>query len=112
MDLSSQKTYYMGEVYSSHIFGVMENTACCHATANIQISFSGWIKTSLFGIKVKGRGNQFIVLYLPKCSHDLHPLIGLYTRKPFQSPKGYSRAAGSIWCASSKHCLINARYPF
>ena len=39
---------------------------------------------------------KFIVLCPPKCSHDLPSLAGLYTRKPFQSPEGYSRAAGSI----------------
>ena len=38
----------------------------------------------------------FIVLYPPNCSQDLPPLAGLYTWKPFQSPGGYSRAAGSI----------------
>ena len=38
---------------------------------------------------------QFIVLYPPKRSHDLPPLAGLYTRKPFQSPEGYSRAAAA-----------------
>ena len=42
------------------------------------------------------KGIQFIVLYPPKCSHDLPPLAGLYTQKPFQSPEGYSRAASSI----------------
>ena len=36
-------------------------------------------------------------LYPPKCSHDLPSLAGLYTRKPFQSPKRYARAAGSIY---------------
>ena len=46
--------------------------------------------------KGKGKGIRFIVLYPPKCSHDLPPLAGLYTRKPFQSPGGYSRATGSI----------------
>ena len=25
-------------------------------------------------------------MYPPKCSHDLPPLAGLYTRKSFQSP--------------------------
>ena len=38
----------------------------------------------------KGKGIRFIVLYPPKCSHNLPPLAGLYTRKPFQSPGGYS----------------------
>ena len=42
------------------------------------------------------KGIWFIVLYPPKCSHDLPPLAGLYTRKPFKSPGGYSRATGSI----------------
>ena len=44
----------------------------------------------------KGKGFRFIVLYPPKRSQDLPPLAGLYTRKPFQSPGGYSRATGSI----------------
>ena len=44
----------------------------------------------------KGKGIQFIVLYPPKRLHDLPPLAGQYTRKPFQSPGGYSRATGSI----------------
>ena len=44
----------------------------------------------------KGKGIWFIVLYPPKHLHDLPPLAGLYTRKPFQSPGGYSRANGSI----------------
>ena len=43
-----------------------------------------------------GKGIGFLVLYPPKCSHNLPPLAGLYTRKPFQSPGGYSRATGSI----------------
>ena len=47
-------------------------------------------------VKGKGKGIQFRVLYPPKRSHDLPPLAGLYTRKPFQSPGGYSRATGSI----------------
>ena len=47
-------------------------------------------------IKGKGKGIRFTVLYPPKCSHDLPPLAGLYTRTPFQSPEGYSRAVGSI----------------
>ena len=62
--------------------------------------------------KEKVKGIWFIVLYSPKRSHDLPPLVGLYTRKPFQSPEGYYRAVGSIQRISSKHCLINARYPF
>ena len=47
-------------------------------------------------VKVKGKGSRFIVLYPPWRSHDLPLLAGLYTRKPFQSPGGYSRATGSI----------------
>ena len=35
----------------------------------------------------KGKGIRFIVLYPPKRSHDLPSLAGLYTRKPFQSPR-------------------------
>ena len=45
---------------------------------------------------LKGKGIRFIDLYLPKRSHDLPPLAGLYTQKPFQSPGGYSRVVGSI----------------
>ena len=45
---------------------------------------------------IKGKGIRYIVLYPPKCSHDLPPLAGLYTREPFQFPEEYSRAAGSI----------------
>ena len=45
---------------------------------------------------IKGKGIWFIALYPPKRSHDLPPLAGLYTRKPFQSPGGYSRATGII----------------
>ena len=33
------------------------------------------------------KGIRFIILYRPKCSHNLPPLAGLCTRKPFQSPK-------------------------
>ena len=44
----------------------------------------------------KVKGIWFIVLYPPKRSHNLPPLAGMYTRKPFQSPGGYSRATGSI----------------
>ena len=33
------------------------------------------------------KGIRFIVLYPLKCSHDLLSLAGLYTRKPFQSPR-------------------------
>ena len=33
------------------------------------------------------KGIRFIVLYPPKCSHNLPPLVGLYTRKTFQSPR-------------------------
>ena len=58
------------------------------------------------------KGIRFTVLYPPKCSVDLPSLAGLYKWKPFQSPKGYSRAVGSIKLTSSKHCLIYARYPF
>ena len=36
-------------------------------------------------LKGKGKGIRFIVLYPPKCSHDLQPLAGLYTLKPFHS---------------------------
>ena len=32
-------------------------------------------------------GIRFIVLYPPKCSNNLLSLAGLYTRKPFQSPR-------------------------
>ena len=46
-------------------------------------------------IIIKGKGIQFIVLYPPKHSHNLLPLAGLYTRTPFQSPGGYSRAVSS-----------------
>ena len=38
-------------------------------------------------LKGKGKGIWFIVLYPPKCSHNLPPLAGLYTQKPFQSPR-------------------------
>ena len=51
------------------------------------------------------KGIRFIVLYPPKCSHDLPPLAGLYTRIPFQSPEGYFRAVGSIKRTSSNRCL-------
>ena len=44
----------------------------------------------------KGKGIRFIVLYPPKHSHDLPPQQALHTRKQFQSPRGYSRATGSI----------------
>ena len=54
----------------------------------------------------------FIFLHPPICSHNLPPLAGLYTWKPFQSPKGYSRVARSIKRTSFKHCLIKATYPF
>ena len=43
-----------------------------------------------------GKGIRSIVLYPPKCSHDLPPLAGLYTQKPFQYPEAYSRAVRSI----------------
>ena len=46
--------------------------------------------------KGNGKGIRFIVLYPPKRSHDLPPLAGMYTRKPIQSPGGYSRATGCI----------------
>ena len=55
--------------------------------------------------QTKGNSIRFIVTYSPKCSYDL---AGLYILKPFQSPMGYSSAA----VTSSKHCRINARYPF
>ena len=54
------------------------------------------IKQQLDQSKGKDKGIRFIVLYPPKRSHDLLPLAGLYTRKPFQSPGGYSRTTGSI----------------
>ena len=41
------------------------------------------------GINGKSKGIRFIVLYPPKCSHDLPPIASLYARKPFQSPGGY-----------------------
>ena len=44
----------------------------------------------------RGKGIRFIALCPLKCSHDLPSQAGLYTRKPFQSPERYSRAAGSI----------------
>ena len=34
------------------------------------------------------KGIRFIVLYPPKCSHDLSPLAGLYTLKPFHVNPG------------------------
>ena len=46
--------------------------------------------------RIKVEGIQFIVLYPQKHSHDLPRLAGLYTRKSFQYPEGYSRATGSI----------------
>ena len=57
------------------------------------------ISLSIGGIKeITGKGIRFkvLVLYPPKCSHDLPSLVGLYTRKPFQSPGRYSTATGSI----------------
>ena len=42
--------------------------------------------------KNPSKGIRFKVLY----PHDLPPLAGLYTKIPFQSPEGYSRATGSI----------------
>ena len=36
-------------------------------------------------------------MYPPTCSHNLPSLAGLYTRKPFQYPEGYSRVAGSLY---------------
>ena len=40
-----------------------------------------------YSVKGKeGKGIRFIVLYPPKRSHNLPPLAGMYTRKPFQSP--------------------------
>ena len=56
----------------------------------------------------KGKGILFIVLYPPKCSHDLPSLAGTVHTETirFQSPEGYSRAAGIIKRSSSKHCLM------
>ena len=56
---------------------------------------SGAFATVIGHRKVK-KGIRFRVLYPPVRSHDLPPLAGLCTRKPFQSPGGYSRATGSI----------------
>ena len=70
------------------------------------VSFYTGLTPVMSCIDQLNKGIRFIVLYPPRCSHDLPPLAGLYTRKPFQSPEGYSKAAGSIKRTSSKHCLI------
>ena len=41
------------------------------------------LKKQYWYIKWLGKGIRFIVLYPPKRSHELPPLAGLYTRKPF-----------------------------
>ena len=51
---------------------------------------------TIYRRKGKGKSIRFIVLYPPKCSRDIPPRAGLYTRKPFQSPGGNTRAVGSI----------------
>ena len=47
-------------------------------------------------VVIKGKGIQFIVLYPPKRSHDLPPLVGTVHTETISIPGGYSRAAGSI----------------
>ena len=65
-----------------------------YAKSNSELFFNRFDILCWF-ICIRIKGIRFIVLYPPKCSHDLPPLAGLYTRKPFQSPEGYSRAVGS-----------------
>ena len=54
------------------------------------------VTVMIYNFKGKAKGIRFIVLYPPKCSHNLPSLAGLYTGTPFQSPEGYSRADGCI----------------
>ena len=58
------------------------------------------------------KGIRFIVLYPPKCSHDLSPQAGLYTRKPFQSPEGYSEqlAAYSAQALSTALLMLGTHF--
>ena len=73
--------------------GLRENLAV-HLNLVLRLNqLTLWNKKWLQG---KGKGIRFLVLYPPKRSHDLPPLAGLYTQKPFQPPEGYSRAVGSI----------------
>ena len=60
----------------------------------------------LMMILSKGKGILCIVLYPPKCSHDLPPLAGLYTRKPFESPRDIPEQLA----AYSAHALSTALF--
>ena len=51
---------------------------------------------------IKGIGIRFIVLYPPKCSHNLPSLAGLYTRTPFQSRTGLDILENGIKKVNSK----------
>ena len=57
-------------------------------------------------------GIRFIVLYPPKCSHNLPPLAGLNTRKPFQSPRDIPEqlAAYSTQALSTAFLMLGTQF--
>ena len=72
-------------------------------TCTVKQSKAVWLGYyTIYAPKVKGKGIRFIVLYPPKRSHN--SLAGLYTRKPFQSP----REIPEQLAAYSEHALSTA----
>ena len=58
-----------------------------------------------FNISFKGKGIRYIILYPPKCSHDLPSLAGLYTKYHF-NPRGIFQGSWQHIATSSKHCPV------
>ena len=63
-------------------------------------------------LKGIGKGIRFIVLYPPKRSHNLPPLAGLYTLKPFNPPRDIPEqlAAYSAHALSTALFMLDARF--
>ena len=52
------------------------------------LSMSLSMNTNMTGFTSKGKGIRFIVLYPPKCSHDLPPLAGTVHTETISIPRG------------------------
>ena len=67
-------------LHGNFIFSCMKMKSLCHDSFMHETFPMGVRFTMLLAYL---EGIRFIVLYPPKCSHDLPPLAGLYTQKPF-----------------------------
>ena len=77
---------YQWVLGNSHIY-LLKILVLFNGNTSFRKSPSYGMGHSLF-LRIKGKGIRFIVLYPPKCSHDLPPLAGTVHTETISIPRG------------------------